>query len=434
MTKYLDAAIKAAHYINQYQVQSENGIYWDISVSFEGKWRYYDNISMYAGSAGIIKFFLALYQRTQNETYLETAKRAGDYLVYRWREDRPMQKAFSPFAFTTGYSGVGFILDELNQVSAKQEYAETVADIANEIIKESNDKGYWSGQTGIVADGGTVLFLLSLDGRYDIDDLERTIVHFGDYLISTQQSDEYGKYYIGLDLKYVGGPIGKFNTGFPLGPAGGAFTLLKLYEHTGDQRFLDATQGVKEFYENASLQNDAILLPHYLPDETHMCYAGYCGGPVGVSRYFYEYYKQFNDVRYLDDFKAALRGLDVLGAPEERSAGYWATENYCCGTAGILQLYVGAYLAFGDQSYFDLAKRTADELLKRATIDDTNAKWIQAFERKEPENLTAALGYYDGAAGIATSLLQFDQLLDGEFLYHRVVDDPYPATKQLEVH
>ncbi|MFD0897078.1 lanthionine synthetase LanC family protein [Loigolactobacillus binensis] len=434
MSKYLDAAKQTANYIDHYQVKTDHGIYWDISNSFNGNWHYYDEISLYAGSAGIIKFLLALYQETQDDHYLNTAKAAGDYLIYRWQNERPMKKAFSPYAFTTGYSGVGFILDELYQVSNVPNYRNTVTEIAAEIIKDSDDKGYWSGQAGIVADSGTVLFLISLVDRYEITGLLETITSYGDYLISQKQhSDEYGDYYVGLDLKYVGGPIGKFNTGFPLGPAGVAFTLLKIYELTGEKRFLDAISGIKDFYENESLDERAILLPHYLPDDNQMCYAGYCGGPVGVSRYFYEYYRQLNDPSYLESFKQSLKGLEVLGIPKKRSAGYWKTDNYCCGTAGVLQLYVGAYLAFGDQHYFNLAEKIADDLLERATTDQNGLKWIQAFERKEPQNLTAALGYYDGAAGIATSLLQFHQLLTDHFAYHRVIDDPYPAVKQIEV-
>lgn len=429
MTKYLEAAEATARYINQHQVETENGLYWDLSVSFKGKWRYYDEICLYAGSAGIIKFLLALYEETENDQYLATAKQAGDYLVYRWEHQRPMQKAFSPYAFTTGYAGVGFVLDELFQVTQEPIYQATVTAIAQQIIQDATPEGYWSGQTGIVADAGTALFLLSLVDRYEIAGLKSAIVHFGDYLLTQQQeTPEYGKYYVGLDLKFVGGPIGKFNTGFPLGPGGAAFTLLKLYEFTGEQRFLDGTDGIKAFYENASLSQDAILLPHYLPDDNQMCYAGYCGGPVGVSRYFYEHYRQFGDDEYLTAYKRALKGLDELGVPDKRSEGYWRTENYCCGTSGVLQLYVGAYAAFGDQRYFELAEKTADGLLDRAIQDGDGLKWIQAFERKEPENLTAALGYYDGAAGIGVSLLQFHQLKTGRFSYHRVIDDPYPAT------
>lgn len=431
MRKYLQGAEQAFKYIDQYKIESNEGIYWDITNAFQGEWKYYDEISLYAGSSGIIKLLLGLYETTTKDEYLKIAAQAGNYLVYRWSQRRNLKKAFSKYAFTTGYAGVAYILNELYGLTKEKRFKETVTQITNEIIKEQNKKGFWSGQSGIVADSGTVLFLISLVGKYELPGLNSAIRRYGDFLLTQQKHDPvYGNYFIGLDLKYVGGPIGKFNTGFPLGPSGVAYTLLKIYQITDDSRFLRATDGIKEFYEKMTLAEDAILLPHYLPDDNHMCYAGYCGGPVGVSRYFFEYYKITKQKDYLKDFYKAINGLSVLHVPEERSAGFWNTDNYCCGTAGVLQLYIGVFLATKNQNYFQKAKATADILLNRAIKKDGTFKWLQAFERKNPDVLTAALGYYDGTAGIAASLLQFQQLVDQTFKYHRLVDDPYAELQE----
>ena len=61
---YLRTALEAANYLEELEIQENGGIYWDISQAFKGEWRYYDSISLYAGSSGIIKFFLDLYEST----------------------------------------------------------------------------------------------------------------------------------------------------------------------------------------------------------------------------------------------------------------------------------------------------------------------------------------------------------------------------------
>ena len=151
---------------------------------------------------------------------------------------------------------------------------------------------------------------------------------------------------------------------------------------------------------------------------------------MGTARYFYELAKQTEDASAVDDFEAAIAGLERVQAPQKRSAGYWETDNYCCGTAGILQLFTGAYLVTNNQDYLKHAQQTATILVERATQNDRFAYWKQAFERKNPQNVTAALGFYDGAAGIASYLLQLGEVENGQLSTHRFIDDPYPAVWQ----
>lgn len=431
---YLTTIQAAEKYLASHRIDTDHGSYWDITNSFHGPWKYYDEISLYAGSSGITKFYLDLAQAFDNPAYLEQAKQAGQYLVWRWNHQRHMKKAFSQYAITTGYSGVAFILDELYQRTHEAQFGETVKEILNQIVQDQQPSGVWSGQIGVVADGGTVLLLLKLGKKYRVQGLDDAVRRFGNYVLDHQREDELGRYYVGLDLKFVGGPIGKFNTGFPLGPAGVAFVLLKIWQFTDDDKYLKGTDGIDEFYQNNSLSKKEIILPHYFPDEEHIQYVGYCGGPTGTSRYFYEEYKLKHQQRDLQLFKEAVDGVEALGAPEKRSAGYWELDNYCCSTAGILQMYIGAYLATKDPQYFKRAKVAADTIENRVSWDGDQAKWVQAFERIHPNIKTAALGYYDGAAGIADSLLQFYLLKEHpeKLQVNRMLDDPYPTREKVE--
>lgn len=425
----LNAAKSVEKYLSNFEVVSDNnGLYWDISHSFEGEWRYYDNISLYAGSSGIIKFLVELYEVTGDEKYLNKAILAGKHIVFRYNSSDKLDKSFSKFAITTGLGGVAFSLNLLYDLTNDKIFFGTVQSILNKVVEEFNDEGYWSQQIGIVADAGTALILLEYGEKYNINGWETILESFGDYILENRQIDSQGKkFYVGLDLDFVGGPTGKFNTGFPLGPAGVAFTLLKIWEVTGEERFFEGTKGIEEFYQFYSVDEGSILLPHYLPGEEHICYVGYCGGPVGVARYFYEYYRLTGDDRYLNLFKQSIAGLDVVHAPLQRSEGFWEVDNYCCGTAGILELFLGAYIVTEDDKYLDKAKLTGELLLNRIHSSNKGSYWVQAFERKHPENETVGLGYYDGISGIATSLLHLYEILEGNFKTVRFVDDPYPA-------
>ena len=428
MTTYLEVAIQTANYLETLEVIEGKGLYWDITSSFNGEWRYYDNISLYAGSSGIIKFLLDLYHVTDDKNYLHKADKAGQHILDRLSISGKLDKAFSKYAVTTGLGGIAFILNELHDETSNKEYFNAVQKILEQMIQDSKSTGAWSGQIGVVADSGSALVLLKLADKYHLEEVDDVLIRFGDYILSQKQIDEKGQvYYVGLDLDYVGGPHGKFNTGFPLGPAGVAFTLLQLWEKTDQERFKEGAQGIPEFYRYYSIDNDKIFLPHYIPDDEYICYVGYCGGPVGTARYFYDAYVKTGDSSYLEAFEKAIEGLSLVNAPYERSAGYWECDNYCCGTAGILQLYIAAYIVTNNEKYLQFAKDTGDILLRRATIKNNQAYWLQAFERKVPENVTVGIGYYDGASGIAAALLQLDSIIKGKLKTVRFVDDPYPA-------
>ena len=427
---YLRTALEAANYLEELEIQENGGIYWDISQAFKGEWRYYDSISLYAGSSGIIKFFLDLYESTGDNIYYEKAIKAGFHILNRLNQDDHLDKAFSKYAMTTGLGGLAFILDELYDKSDDSRFFNAVKTILNKIVLDSQETGAWSEQIGIVTDSGTALLLLKLADKYEITQAKSVLVRFGDYILSKRQVDSEGQvYYVGLNLDYVGGPHGKFNTGFPLGPGGVAYTLLKLWEYTGERRFLEGANGIDDFYKHYSIDKEKLLFPHYLPDDDeHICYVGYCGGPVGVARYFYQAYLTTKNKQYLENFKQSVDGLSLVNAPYERSEGYWQVNNYCCGTAGILQLFIGAYLITQEEKYLRLAEDTGNILVERAKKVNGKVFWEQAFERKVPDNITIGIGYYDGEAGIAASLLQLDSLLKGNFQAVRFVDDPFPES------
>ena len=161
---------------------------------------------MYAGASGIVKFYLELAKISGDQRYLDTAVAAGHELAARALVNDPqLDKAFSRYAFTTGLSGVAQALDWINQEHHEAVFDHAIIRILNGIVTDQKQDGSWSGQIGIVADGGTALLLGRLGSKYLIDGWQDALIKFGDYVLNHKQVDEHEQsFYVGLDLKFVG--------------------------------------------------------------------------------------------------------------------------------------------------------------------------------------------------------------------------------------
>ncbi|MGT2907351.1 lanthionine synthetase LanC family protein [Streptococcus dentiloxodontae] len=428
----LQTAEQAYQYIQSKRVETKHGIKYSLEGSANSD-PYFDEISLYSGSAGIIHFLLHFYQVTGNEQYLQDAEAAFPYINYRWKEARELSLAFSPWAFTSGYTGVAFAAAELYKFTQKEVYktlAEEITDgaIADAKVSEDGVGRYWTGSFGILADSGTFLEILSLAEQFDRQDWRDFAVEAGRVLLNKGLDyADGGRYFEGSSFG------GKIIPGFPIGAGGVAYTLLKLYQASGDKAFLEATSGVKDFYHAIyEHQGDTIKLPHDLPSEEPVHYLGYCGGNAGLIRYLYEDYKFSHDEANLAEIEQLIQSIVDLGAPEEHSAGYWHTVAYCCGSAGFLNAFLSVWQITDKDKYLDYAKRTALQLLKDGDLYEnegkTAIKWEEAYTRLEPDNISAPIGFYEGAAGVASVLLQLYSALKGDYQVSRIIDDPFPST------
>lgn len=459
---YLEIAKATMRFINtRKRTDASKGIYWTLKDAAFGKESYYDEVCFYAGTSGIICYLLQLYSVTNEESYLEEAKQGGEYLAYRWNEKRDLKRNFSPFAFSTGYAGVCHALLCLYEATKNQKYADLVSEIIDEEIKEAkpSEDGigyYWSSYPGIVGTAGSILFLLNACERLTgsssaqkIESWKKFAIEAGRIFLNKGKSMGKNadgiemKVYSGVDPKYFGAGEEYIDPNFPMGTAGIGFTLLKLYKASGDKTFLDAVQGIPEYMESIAVKkNYALLLPHALPIRPNLFYLGYCHGPSGTCRFWYELYKTTNDKKYFDLCLNFAEGITATGAPEIRSAGYW-NYNICCGTAGIMNLFVGLVAETNSDSelkekYLKIAKRCANVLIGSAELsekisENENGKkelyscWRMNVDRTNPERQTTPIGLLDGAAGIGSVLLQLYMIEKGTFKITRAIDDPFPS-------
>lgn len=440
---YLDEAVDTANYIDTKRVDTPHGLYWDINGSKMKDEPYYDEICLYAGSSGIAHYYLLLWYYTKDEKYLDDAKNAAKYIIYRWNNKRELAKNFCQWAFSTGYSGIASFLIELYEITGEKELVETVEEIVEAIIKDAkpdpSGEGYTFGTyPGIVGDAGIILFLLSAGKKLGKNQWVQFAIDAGQtFLSKARPYKDGGIYYLGVNPEYFHSDDNYIDPNFPMGAAGIGYTLLRIYEESKDERFLKAVDGIEEFHKAIALDVDGgILLPHGLPTKPDTYYLGYCHGPAGTARFYRKYYEVTKNEKYLEWEKKLALGIINTGAPEVHSNGYWNVHCYCCGTAGFTNLFLGIWAENNDEKYLEYAKRASRQILGFRThienIPKPQTFWYQAFASARPDKITVNLGMYDGAAGIGWSLLQMYGALTKDFYVQRAVDDPYPERPAFE--
>lgn len=308
--------------------------------------------------------------------------------------------------------------------------------IRDAIASPDGEGFFWSSYPGVVGDGSVLLLLLRLGKEFQRPDWADFALRAGRrYLNKARDYAGGGRYYLGVDPTYFGAGEEYIDPNFPMGTCGIGFLLLRLYEESGDKAFLDAVDGIHDFVKAVALQNDeqtAALLPHGLPTRPDVYYLSYCHGPVGTARFYHELYSVTHDPEAKLWEEKLLNGIIQTGAPELHSNGYWYILCLCCGTAGMVNTFLGKWAAEGDAKYYDWAHRAARVLLgqgQRFRTEDgqIGTKWNQAFAYVAQNQVTANIGMYDGVAGIGWALLQFGLAARGDFHAARALDDPYPA-------
>lgn len=438
---YLETALSAERYIAKYRKNDESGTYWSspspIELPIPSSQTV--NLTLYGGVAGISYLYKKLYSVTGREQYREAAAESIRYLENHWRELIPSKltgyEGFSAGAYA-GLGGLGFVLAEWVQDTQDGNADGALRGIVrwyedNAIIH--GDKAYWTGSNAILLDGGVILLLLKYRELHPEDEVVRVLLdRAGRWFVATGEKGGKG----GLAFNGFSGIENYSAPNFELGTAGAGLVLGKLYESTHDDGYLQAALQAAQYLESLKVpQTRGSLIPYrILSDGTSLrddqgktiFYLGTCHGPAGTSRFYYELYKITKDRKWLAEIEDLIDGLESLGAPEHQSSGLWNTECYCCAHAGILQFFVALYEDEGSARWLELARRTAGVLLGQAeSVGDGTADWPLAFTRIEPEIISRDIGYYNGAAGIASSLLQLYLAETNQFKWCRLPDDSF---------
>lgn len=450
---YLELAEANVRFINTKIKKAPEGITYEINdvpplgANKAVKDNFYDDITFYAGTAGEVYLNLYLYKITQKKEYLETAVEGGKYLEWRWKNQRGLKRNFSDFAFTTGWAGVSYVLIALYKTTHDEHYKNLASEILDTEIKSAKKSPdgigwYWSSFNGIVGNAGSVLTLLYAAKALENPEWKEFALEAGRYFLNKGKKQKVGIAYDGVDVSFFSGGDDYVDPNFPMGTAGVGYTLLRLYEESGDKAFLDAVKGIPEYLDSVAVKSKsgAKLLAHGFPKNSDLFFLGYCHGPAGTARFWYKLYKVTGEKKYLDEALSYAQGIIEAGAPEIKSPGYWA-HNFCCGTAGIMNTFLGLWAETKDEKWLNYARRCgkviAGDALRsdeydphepRVPVDPKTlqVKWI-FLHRRNPVAATK-IGLYDGAAGVSLMLAELYQAEKGTFDVPRAIDDPFPST------
>ena len=407
------AALGSAAWIRANSLRTTDGKTWPIDPHDP------KNISsdLYSGTSGVVLFFLEVYQVTGHKAYLKEAMSGADYLI----ESLPEEKGTGLYE---GLAGIGFVLHETFKASGQEKYREGARQCVRLIKDRASKIGKgveWNTVTDIISGGsGTGLFLL-----YSARELhDRTALEL---------ATEAGSRLVELGMKSNGGlkwamssKSDRFMPNFSHGTAGVAYFLAILYRETKRKEFLDASlAGAAYLRSVAQIRDDSSLIFHHEPGGEDLFYLGWCHGPVGTARLYYQLYRQTGDKTWMDSVYKSANAILNSGIPEKRTPGFWNNVGICCGSAGVAKFFLDLYRVTKKPEYLAFAKRLTVDLLSRSTVEGKGLKWIQAEHRTKPELLIAQTGYMQGAAGIGSWLLDLDSFGSSRHKRIRFPDSPF---------
>lgn len=443
--EYLHAAEEAARWIRSAQVRKEQGGAWlpepdhpQKSVTVGP-----DN-TIYSGSAGVVLFLLELAKATGSGVHADAARRGADYLAASWPKLPDSQSpGFLPdrsLSFDQGLAGVAFTLAETWKHTRQPLYRDAALAATRRLANTAKPVGAgveWVPSPAVGLGGGVILYLLYAARTFHDDSLRELAARGGERTLELAERDPRG----GLRWQGVtwhsagagggGIPPNAYFPNFELGTAGVAYVLARLYEETGRRQFLEgAEQGARHIERIATVRGDAALVHYREPDLTDLYYLGYCHGPAGTARLFFQLHKVTRERHYLEWTEKLARGIVRSGVPEKLTPGYWNVACQCCGAAAVTELFLSLWLATGKAPYRAFALRVADQLVSRTSdLDGKGYRWYQAWTRVKPWEVTAETGYKIGAAGIGAALLHAHLAARDRYSAVLFPDNPFPAAQ-----
>lgn len=413
----LHLAVEAAHYIEQQRIDDV----WRLTNDHADRVDH----TLYHGTAGIILFFLELADATGSPIYETRAHEAGRVLA-TWVGSREQ----SSVAFATGWGGFGFTLLELHRRTEDPVF-KVAADYAHTMLMtQATTVGSGVGWVEPAPFGDITGFR----GEREIYDLSvgaagaglALLPHFAEFAVKVGDRllDVAERRPEGLRWSLMSEMPFPFTApNFAHGGAGVGYFLGRLFEVTGESRFLlAAVEAGQAFIAATSPVGDGVLAHHTEELQPPQFYLGACHGPAGSGRLLALLGKLTGNSMWTDQLDLLLKGVDSLGAPETRSWGWWNNHSRCCGDAGLgdAALLFDRVPGADSLAARQLANRCAAVIAGASVsgsaptgeaesadsqLPSVGCWWPQAEHRARPKFVQNQTGYMQGAAGIGSFLV-----------------------------
>lgn len=441
--RLLESVYQTTDWLDQYSHLVDGKLHFDVLPGKEveeGALLLSDK-GLYGGGAGIALLYLRIYVATKDEGWLDKSRRALAYVIDDYKGVE-LEKAPAPFlggakvGFLNGPAGGAYVASLIDRYTGENRYETFVKQVTDDVFKASHkeDKGNtWYGFYGMLGEGGLILFFIYAYETYKDASYLEYAVATADYVANSKEDAPQGGYRWNAmpteSFPTIGKPGGYF-PGFEYGAAGCGYLLAKIYEITKEEKYLEIAKGAAQYILNVadySDDNEAALVRYNDTYLTDLYYLGVCQGPIGTSRLFYELYKITGQDKYRDFVIQLTNGILAAGAPSKHSEGYWRTNCYCCGAAGMLEHFINVHKLTGQDMYLDAAYEAAETLIGESTVNNGVRNWYTAWNRHEPETSDPYIGLYHGSAGCASALLSLSHYINTKGNLPPYLEDPYQS-------
>lgn len=408
----LDDALKIEKWLRSIRVVRPEGIVWPVAPPDTTT-----TIELYSGTAGIVLFYLELYQATHNESFLAEARSGAEYIMAVADHRKP---EYYQLGLYTGEAGILYTLNKVFEVTHFRKYREGAQRSLERLTaatKLTGDVADWRYNDIVYGAAGIGLELLQLENKQGLP----LAIQTGNGVLAHALPSAHGKKWY-MDTAMVRQKY--YMPNFSHGTAGVGYFLVKLFQQTNNKTYLDAAMAAAE--ELKSLENsDDWVYHHDAEDGKNLFYLSWCHGPAGTARFYYLLYQVTKDESWKQRIRTAAKAMMVCGIPDKQLPGYWNNVSVCCGTASVASFFLDLYSLFGDKEYLDFSRTMTQNLMARATPDGEGLKWIQAEHRRYPDLLQAQTGMMQGAAGIGLWLLRLNAFEKKQKRLVKLPDDPF---------
>jgi hypothetical protein len=355
------------------------------------------------GTAGIVLALLEGGGHFGDDRYADAALRGARSIaaaVPSWDTD----------SLHTGLAGMAFPLRAVARLSG-DEASGDAADRALERIRARFDSetGRWNEMFELLA-GNAGIGL----GALAADDVELALLAVTPYLDSADPTPGGVNWKVrpseARSHHMAHGTLGIVYALAAVGRAAGRGDLIEL-----------ALRGAADVVAREEEGPEGFLVPHsdppHRPDIIERYSYGWCNGPAGDAQAFRLLAAVTGDAAWTALGERCWNTLTRSGLPKRLRPGFWDNSGSCCGTAGVLALACDR-LAEGADTSADggtsqFADLLVDDLIARATVDESGARWSNYEHTAMPGELEPQTGWANGNAGIVRELLRYARIRNG---------------------
>ncbi|MEA5552683.1 type 2 lanthipeptide synthetase LanM family protein [Anabaena cylindrica UHCC 0172] len=389
-SQFLAAALAVGDRLESLAIQGGGDATWvGIELVDQRNWMLVSSgIDLYTGLPGIMLFLAYLGAVTHQERYTVLAQSAMKTLRQQVQQVQKVQSVVTSIGAFTGWSGLIYTLTHLGVLWEQPELiaeAEQTAALLPSLIEYDQQFDVIGGAAGCLVS------LINLHHHAPSALTLQTALQCGDWLLAHAQPMNRG-------LAWVANGFSKSPlSGFSHGAGGIAWSLLKLYQFTGEERFQTAARQAIEFERSLFCREEGNWFDRReaeVPEQgtekvSPKFMTAWCNGAPGVGL------ARLHCLPYFDD--SQIRGEINTALKTTLDHGFGGNHSLCHGDLGNLELLLQTSITLDDPQW----KTEVDRLAAMILANIEKEGWLCGvpFQVETP-------GLMTGLAGIGYGLLR----------------------------